>query len=82
MQSANQSMILHDAIIGDVLQEPKPVLEPILKAGSLPDGFRYKPDQADLAGQALHFEQCIDQVCDLSEKCRFGRPSSIFTRDM
>ena len=61
-------MITYDAVIGDVLPGPKPVLEPIPEAKSLPDGFRYKPDLADLSGQALHFEQCIDWVRDLSEK--------------
>ena len=66
--NSNTSMIIRDTIIGDVLQGPKPVLEPIPEAKSLPDGFRYKPNLADPSGQALHFEQCIDQVHDLSEK--------------
>ena len=61
-------LIIHDAVIGDVLWEPKPVLEPIPEVEPLPDGFRYKPDLADPSGQALHFEQCIDRVRDLSEK--------------
>ena len=68
VQSANQSMIISDAVIGDVLQEPKPALEPIPEAKSLPDGFRYKLDLADPAGPALHFEQCIDRVHDFSKK--------------
>ena len=68
MQSANLSMVISDAIIGDVLQEPKPVLKAIPEAKSLPDGFRYKPDLADPSSQALHLKQCINWVRDLSEK--------------
>ena len=66
--NTNPSMIIHDAVVGDALREPRPVLEPIPEVGSLPDEFRYKPDLADPSGQALHFEQCINRVRDLSEK--------------
>ena len=61
-------MLKTDTIIGDVLQGTKPVLEPMPEVKPLPDGFRYKPDLANQSSQALHFEQCIDQVRDLSEK--------------
>ena len=61
-------MLKTDPIIGDVIRGTKPVLEPMPEVKPLPDGFRYKPDLANPSSQALHFEQCIDRVRDLSEK--------------
>ena len=61
-------MLKTDPIIGDVPQGTKPVLEPMPEVKPLPDGFRYNPDLANQSGQALHFEQCIDRIRDLSGK--------------
>ena len=57
-----------DPIVGEVARGTKPVLEPMPDVKLLPDWFRYKPDLANPSGPALHFEQCIDRVRDLSEK--------------
>ena len=55
--NSNTSMIIHDAIIGDVLQEPTSVLEPVPEVESLPDGFRYKLDLTLLLETAVRAQQ-------------------------
>ena len=67
-EQRSSSMIKTDPIIGEVTRGTKPVLEPMPDVKPLPDGFRYKPDLANASAQALHFEQCIERVRELSEK--------------